>query len=55
MRGETAAAYCNELSVDAFISKVKQGIYPKPCAQKGKLPKWLARSWMTPSRDGMGF
>jgi len=29
MRGQTAAAYCDEL-----------GIYPKPCNQYGILPKW---------------
>ncbi len=40
MRGETAAAYCDEPSVEAFLSKVKQGLYPKPCRQQGILPKW---------------
>jgi hypothetical protein len=40
MRGETAAAYCDEPSVEAFLSKVKQGTYPKPCTQEGMLPKW---------------
>ena len=40
MRGETAAAYCDEPSVDAFLSKVKLGIYPNPCRQIGMLPKW---------------
>jgi hypothetical protein len=40
MRAETAAAYCDEPSVEAFLSKVKLGIYPKPCTQHGILPKW---------------
>jgi hypothetical protein len=40
MRAETAAAYCDEPSVEAFSSKVKQGFYPRPCRQLGILPKW---------------
>ena len=40
MRAETAAAYCDEPSVEAFLSKVRRGIYPAPCRQKGMLPKW---------------
>ncbi len=40
MRGETAAAYCDEPSVEAFLTKVKQGVYPSPCRQVGILPKW---------------
>jgi hypothetical protein len=40
MRAETAAAYCDEPSVEAFLSKVKQRIYPSPCRQIGILPKW---------------
>lgn len=40
MRAETAAAYCDEPSVEAFLSKVKQGVYPSPCRQHGILPKW---------------
>jgi hypothetical protein len=40
MRGETAAAYCDEPSVEAFIDKVKQNIYPNPTRQAGTLPKW---------------
>jgi hypothetical protein len=40
MRAQTAAAYCDEPSVEAFLSKVKQGAYPKPCKQQGMLPKW---------------
>jgi hypothetical protein len=40
MRGETAAAYCDEPSVEAFMDKVKQNIYPNPTRQAGTLPKW---------------
>jgi hypothetical protein len=40
MRAETAAAYCDEPSVEAFHSKVKGGIYPQPCLRQGILPKW---------------
>jgi hypothetical protein len=40
MRAETAAAYCDEPSVEAFLSKVKRRIYPNACRQIGILPKW---------------
>jgi len=40
MRAETAAAYCDEPSVDAFLAKVAKGIYPQPIRCKGSLPKW---------------
>jgi hypothetical protein len=40
MRAETAAAYCDEPSVEAFLAKVKLGIYPQPMRCKGSLPKW---------------
>ena len=40
MRAETAAAYCDEPSVDAFLAKVAKGIYPRPMRSKGSLPKW---------------
>jgi hypothetical protein len=40
MRAETAAAYCDEPSVEAFLSKVSQGIYSQPVRQRGCLPKW---------------
>ena len=40
MRAETAAAYCDEPSVEAFLSKVARGIYPPPTRIKGALPKW---------------
>jgi hypothetical protein len=40
MRAETAAAYCDEPSVESFLSKAKRGIYPSPSQQCGVLPKW---------------
>ncbi|MGE3626124.1 MAG: hypothetical protein AB7G34_07090 [Hyphomicrobiales bacterium] len=40
MRAETAAAYCDEPSVEAFLAKVRRGIFPPPCQQQGMLPKW---------------
>jgi hypothetical protein len=40
MRAETAAAYCDEPSVEAFLSKVERGIYSQPARQHGCLPKW---------------
>ena len=40
MRAETAAAYCDEPSVEAFLSKVAKGIYTQPTRQRGCLPKW---------------
>jgi hypothetical protein len=40
MRAETAAAYCDEPSVEAFLRKVARGIYPKPATQRGCTPKW---------------
>lgn len=40
MRAETAAAYCDEPSVDAFLAKVRQQVYSAPRRQAGSLPKW---------------
>lgn len=40
MRAETAAAYCDEPSVEAFHAKVEKGVYSQPCRAKGCLPKW---------------
>jgi hypothetical protein len=40
MRAGTAAAYCDEPSIDAFLTKVDRGIYSQPVRQKGCLPKW---------------
>jgi hypothetical protein len=39
MRAETAAAYCDEPSVEAFLKKVPQ-FYSEPARMKGSLPKW---------------
>lgn len=40
MRAETAAAYVDEPSVEAFLAKVSRGIYSQPSRTKGALPKW---------------
>jgi hypothetical protein len=40
MRAETAAAYCDEPSVEAFLAKAGRGFYPPPMRCKGSLPKW---------------
>jgi hypothetical protein len=40
MRAETAAAYCDEPSVDAFLGKVALGLYPAARREPGCLPKW---------------
>jgi len=43
MRAATAAAYCDEPSVEAFLMKVDRGIYSQPMRQQGCLPKWHRR------------
>lgn len=40
MRSETAAAYVDEPSVNAFLLKVDRGIYSRPVRLPGCLPKW---------------
>jgi hypothetical protein len=40
MRAEKAAAYCDEPSVEAFLTKVNRGIYSKPNRDMDCLPKW---------------
>jgi hypothetical protein len=40
MRAETAAAYCDEPSVEAFLATVQRAIYSAPIREKGCLPKW---------------
>jgi len=40
MRVGTAAAYCDEPSVEAFLAKVARGVYSQPNRSKGSLPKW---------------
>ncbi len=39
MRAETAAAYCDEVSVAAFRRKVGS-VYPLPVTRKGSRQKW---------------
>jgi hypothetical protein len=39
MRAETAAAYVDEPSVEAFLKKVPRE-YSEPACVKGSLPKW---------------
>ena len=43
MRAETAAAYADEPSVEAFLSKVDKGVYPTPARFPGMQPKWSRR------------
>ena len=40
MRAATAAAYCDEPSVESFLAKVQQHIYSAPTHEKHSLPKW---------------
>jgi len=40
MRSETAAAYVDEPSVEAFLDKVSRGVYSQPIRESGCLPKW---------------
>jgi hypothetical protein len=40
MRAETAAAFVDEPSVNAFLAKVDRGIYSPPSRTPGCLPKW---------------
>jgi hypothetical protein len=40
MRAETAAAYCDERSVEAFLAKVTKGVYSQPARAQGALAKW---------------
>ena len=40
MRAETAAAYCDERSVESFLRAVGH-LYPQPIKVKGKGLRWL--------------
>lgn len=40
MRAATAAAYCDEPSVDAFLAKVERHVYCQPIKVPGCVPKW---------------
>lgn len=41
MRVGTAAAYCDEVSVAAFMAGVRAGLYPKGTEVPGKGLRWL--------------
>jgi len=43
MTADLAAGFCGEPSVEAFLRKVEQGIYPGPKREPGSLPKWHRR------------
>jgi hypothetical protein len=45
MRAETAAAYVDERSVEAFRRAVGT-LYPKPVIISGKGGRWLRRTWI---------
>ena len=49
MRARTAAAYCDERSVEAFLRSVGS-IYPEPVKVAGKGGRWLRRIWTPQSR-----
>jgi hypothetical protein len=40
MAAETAAGYCDEPSVEAFLDKVKRRVYSAPTRTEGCRPKW---------------
>jgi hypothetical protein len=40
MRAETAAGYCDERTVEAFLNSVGT-LYPEPTKVKGKGERWL--------------
>jgi hypothetical protein len=40
MRAETAAAYCDEKSVEAFLRSIPS-TYPRPIKVSGKGDRWL--------------
>ena len=40
MRAKTAAAYCDETSVDAFRKGIGK-LWPRPCRIPGKGKRWL--------------
>jgi hypothetical protein len=40
MRAETAAGYCDEPSVEAFLDKVEKRVYSVPARAEGCRPKW---------------
>jgi hypothetical protein len=40
MRASTAAAYCDEVSVAAFLDQVAQNVFPDPRITANGDPKW---------------
>ena len=40
MPADFAAGYVGERSVEAFLAKVKQGVYPQPARGRGIPAKW---------------
>ncbi|MGJ4888891.1 hypothetical protein ACQR1Y_11895 [Bradyrhizobium sp. HKCCYLRH3099] len=40
MPAATAAAYCGEVSVDAFLGQVRRGTYPAPVVKQGRRQIW---------------
>lgn len=40
MRASTAAAYCDEISVAAFLNQVAQSVFPTPRIASDANPKW---------------
>ncbi len=56
MRAETAAAFVDEVSVEAFRRKVGTGIYPQPYRIVGDVDKWHIEDLLThgKARQGLG-
>ena len=40
MPAPLAAAYCGEVSVDAFLAQVRRGTYPAPAVKQGRRQIW---------------
>ena len=55
MRAETAAAYCDEPSVDAFLAKVQRGVYCAPTRQKNACRNGIAGNSIVTLRAGMDY
>lgn len=52
MRAETAAAYCDEKSVEAFLKSIGK-LYPEPIKVAGKGDRWL-RETLDQALDRLG-
>ena len=55
MRAQTAAAYCDEPSVEAFLAKVQRGIYSAPIREKSCLPNGTVGNLIRTLRVGMDY